>query len=101
MKAIVLLLISVLFLVFLNLENVRTGYEINKLEKKRAELTNYNRILNIEISKLKSLERIESVAKKDLNLTTPDKFETLVLTQKEEGSTGFFSKALSFVLSIF
>ena len=101
MKAIVLLLASVLFLVFLNLENVRTGYEINKLEKKRAELTNYNRILNIEISKLKSMERIESVAKKDLNLTTPDKFETLLLSQKEDNSTGFFGKALSFILSIF
>ena len=101
MKAIVLISISVLFLVFLNLENVRTGYEINKLEKKQAELTNYNRILNIEISKLKSLERIESVAKKELNLTTPDNFETLVLVRKEEVSKGFFNKALSFVLSIF
>ncbi len=101
MKTIVLLLISVLFLVFLSLENVRIGYEINKLEKKKAELTNYNRILNIEISKLKSLERIESVAKKELNLTVPDKFETLIIAPREEVSTGFLSKAFSFILSIF
>ncbi len=101
MKIIVSLLLAVLFLVFLNLENVRTGYEINKLEKKKAELANYNRVLNIEISRLRSLERIENVARKELNLTTPDKFETLILAQKEETPKGFFNKALSFILSIF
>ncbi|OGF44534.1 MAG: hypothetical protein A2452_12905 [Candidatus Firestonebacteria bacterium RIFOXYC2_FULL_39_67] len=101
MKIITGLLIAVLFFVWLNLDNVRTGYEINKLEKKKAELTNYNRILNIEISKLRSLERIESVAKNELNLTTPDKFETLVLVQKEDEKKGVFNKVFSFVLSIF
>jgi len=101
MKIITGLLIAVLFFVWLNLDNVRTGYEINKLEKKKSELTNYNRILNIEISKLRSLERIESVAKTELNLTTPDKFETLVLVQAPEEPKGIFNKVFSFVLSIF
>jgi cell division protein FtsL len=101
MKIITGVLIAVLFFVWLNLDNVRTGYEINKLEKKKTELVNYNRILNIEISKLRSLERIESVARKDLNLTTPDKFETLALVQKEEEKKGIFNKMFSFVLSIF
>jgi len=101
MKYIAVVLVAVLFFVWLNLDNVRTGYEINKLEKKKTELINYNRILNIEIGKLRSYERIESVAKKELNLTTPDKFETLVLVQKEEGKKGIFNKAISFVLSVF
>jgi cell division protein FtsL len=94
-------MLAVLFIVWLNLENVRVGYDIGKLEKKKAELANYNRILNIEISKLGSLERIESVAKNELNLTTPDKFEVLTLIRKEEEKNGIFKKALSFVLSIF
>ncbi|MFH1074079.1 MAG: hypothetical protein V1752_03225 [Candidatus Firestonebacteria bacterium] len=101
MKIITGLLITVLSFIWLNLDNVRTGYEVNKLEKKKAELINYNRISNIEISKLKSLERIESVARKELNLTTPDKFETLSLVQKPEEPKGFFNKIISFILSIF
>ena len=101
MKIIAGLMVAVLFLVWLNLDNTRTGYEINKLEKKKNELINYNRILNIEISKLRSLERIESVAKTELNLTTPDKFETLALVQKEDEKKNIFSRAFSFLISLF
>jgi len=101
MKIIAGLMVAVLFFVWLNLDNTRTGYEINKLEKKKNELINYNRILNIEISKLRSLERIESVAKTELNLTTPDKFETLALVQKEDEKKNIFSRAFSFLISLF
>jgi cell division protein FtsL len=101
MKYIVIALVLVLFFVFLNLENVKTGYDIDKLEKRKTELINYNKMLQVEVSKMKSLERVESVAKNDLGLSTPEKIETIVMVEKEEKDDGFFKKTLSFILKIF
>ncbi|MFH1824727.1 MAG: septum formation initiator family protein [Candidatus Firestonebacteria bacterium] len=84
MKTIVVLLISALLYIGLNVECIKTGYEINKLKFKKIELTNENKILRIEIAKLKSLERIETVAREELGLVTPDKFETITLFEDKE-----------------
>lgn len=84
MKVIIILLISVLLYIGLNVECIKTGYEINKLKLEKMELTNENKILRIEIAKLKSLERIETVARTELGLVTPDKFETITLFEVKE-----------------
>lgn len=50
---------------------VRIGYEITNAAKHRAELLALKRNLSIELARLKSPERIEGIAKRQLGLVTP------------------------------
>ena len=110
MKAGMITLIAVALLAFLlvNNECMKTGYEINKLKAKKMELLNTGRILQIEASSLKSAERVEVIARTDLNLIVPDKYETITVQQGKEEGKGFFSsikngveKTVGFIFSIF
>ena len=50
---------------------VNTAYEISKAKAARGELTERNNRLRIEYSRLKSPERIEGIASRELNLVHP------------------------------
>lgn len=104
MKLFVSILLLIMSYLWINIECVKAGYEIDKLKKKKAEIMNENKILHIEVSRLGSLERIENIARKDLELVTPDKFEVIMMPVKREDKgnlTKNFQKVVSLVLALF
>jgi cell division protein FtsL len=78
----------------LNIECVSTGYEINKLKTKKEELFNENKSLQLEASKYKSLERIETLARKEIGLVNPDKFENIFISKTEEQKSWLYKANL-------
>ena len=110
MRPIYFVIAAVLLLgyVWMNMECVSTGYDLTKLSKKKQELLNDNRMLQVEAASLRASERIETIARNDLGFITPDKFETLMSEEKTNPKSGvmesvanFLKKAGSFILSIF
>lgn len=60
----------------------RMGYRIEELKRVRSGLAEANRKLQLEATRLKSLDRIESISKSQLGLVIPEKEEIFLL--KEE-----------------
>jgi cell division protein FtsL len=59
------------FYIWHQMESVRIGYTINDLKKKIKELSEEVEKLEAKRSQLLSLERVEKVAKEELNLAEP------------------------------
>jgi cell division protein FtsL len=59
------------FYIWHQMESVRIGYTINELKKKVKELSEEVEKLEAKRSQLLSLERVEKVAKEELNLAEP------------------------------
>jgi len=83
-KLIVLGLIGGLFAIFFltfyiwhQMESIRIGYEIGKLEEKVTALVEEVKILQTKKSALLSLDRVEKIAKKELKLV-PVKKDQLI-----------------------
>jgi cell division protein FtsL len=55
------------------MESIRIGYEISKLEEKVLTLGRQVDELQTEKSSLLSLDRVEKIAKEELNLVEPKK----------------------------
>lgn len=60
----------------------RMGYKIEELKRVKAGLAEANRELQLEATRLRSLDRIESISKTQLGLVFPEKDEIVLL--KEE-----------------
>lgn len=61
------------FYVWHQMESIRIGYEIGKLEEKVLTLRRQVGELQTEKSYLLSLDRVEKIAKEELNLVEPKK----------------------------
>lgn len=61
------------FYVWHQMESIRIGYEIGKLEEKVLTLGRQVGELQTEKSSLLSLDRVEKIAKEELNLVEPKK----------------------------
>jgi len=61
------------FYIWQQMESIRIGYEIGKLEERVADLEEEVKSLQVRKSSLLSLERVEKIAKKELKLVTPRK----------------------------
>ncbi len=61
------------FYIWHQMESIRIGYEIGKLEEKVLTLTRQVDELQTEKSSLLSLDRVEKIAKEELNLVEPKK----------------------------
>lgn len=59
------------FYIWHQMESVRIGYTINELKKKVKELSEEVEKLEAKRAQLLSLERVEKVAKEELNLAEP------------------------------
>ncbi len=57
----------------------RIGYDISKGAKKQQHLLALQRNLNIELARLKSPERIETIARQQLGLMTPTPEQVIIL----------------------
>jgi len=58
---------------------VRIGYEISNVIKNNSNLLTLQRNLKIELARLKSPERIEKIAKQQLELVTPTPKQILTI----------------------
>jgi len=61
------------FYIWHQMESIRLGYEIGELEEKVLTLRSEVDELEAEKSSLLSLDRVERIAKEELNLTEPKK----------------------------
>jgi cell division protein FtsL len=61
------------FYIWHQMESIRIGYEISKLEEKVLTLGRQVDELQTEKSSLLSLDRVEKIAKEELNLVEPKK----------------------------
>jgi len=58
---------------------VDAGYEISRATQHQQELTTLQNNLKIELASLKSPDRIEKIAKKDLGLITPTPKQMVII----------------------
>jgi cell division protein FtsL len=73
------LVVVVLFSVWQNFELVSHGYQIQTMQKQRAEEEAVNRRLRLEMETLRSPERIERIAIRDLHLVAPSGDQAIVI----------------------
>ena len=73
------LVVVLLFSAWQTFELVRHGYVIQRLERERANEEEINRHLRLEIETLRSPQRIEEMATRDLKLIAPDRDKAIVL----------------------
>lgn len=58
-------------LVWPHLEMVKIGYNLAQLERQREKLLQDRRVLRIEVAALRQLDRIESIARKKMEMVFP------------------------------
>jgi cell division protein FtsL len=63
------------------------GYEMTRLQKERAASEADNRHLRLELETLRSPQRIEALATRDLHLVAPSQMEAVVLELVREAAT--------------
>lgn len=71
--------------VWLHAKIIHLGYEIDQLQVSKKELLMVNRELQIKISELSSLERIEKIATTRLGMRVPTP-EQIIMVHKETES---------------
>jgi len=67
----VLILVGALLYVWQHTYVVRLGYEIERQREKQAALVQENKALKLEMGQLRSLKRVEEMARKRLGMVTP------------------------------
>jgi len=73
------LVLVLLFSAWQHFELLRHGYQIEELQRQRADEEEAGRQLRLEIETLKSPKRIESLATGQLHLVAPSREEAVVL----------------------
>ena len=66
-----LVLIGVLFYVWQHIQVVRFGYEVEQLQAERIALLRGEKELRFELARLRSLRRVEEIARSQLGLMSP------------------------------
>ena len=74
-----LFFVQALFYVWCRVQCVSAGYGIDREMRRRQALTRERNTLNIEMARLKSPERIETIARTRLGLVMPDVQQTVTL----------------------
>jgi cell division protein FtsL len=66
-----LILVGALLYVWQHIHVVRLGYEIEGLREEQAALVQENKALKLEMGQLRSLKRVEEIARQRLGMVTP------------------------------
>ena len=74
-----LVFVETLFYAWCRVQCINTGYAIEQEKRRRESLLAERSTLNIELARLKSPERIETIARTRLGLTMPDSRQTMTL----------------------
>lgn len=80
-----ILLLGVLFYVWQHIQVVRLGYAIERLRTERGAALQRGRELTLEIAQLKSLKRVEEVARTRLGMVTPSRGQIVVVPAAPDG----------------
>ncbi len=99
-KLITIMMIGFVWLfacVWFSSQAIRFNYEINKLTVKRDNLRQKNRILELRLQTMTSIEKIGRAAKEKYGFKTPGENQCYVI--KED--TGFFEKIIRAVKNTF
>lgn len=75
--ALLFLVLSMLFLVWIRISQTQSGYTVAKLEMEQIALQEQFRALKLEIAVLKRPERILRIAIQELNLTMPTQHQII------------------------
>jgi cell division protein FtsL len=67
----VLILAAALGYVWQHIHVVRLGYEIERLRERQAVLVQENKTLKLEMGQLRSLKRVEEIARRRLGMVAP------------------------------
>ena len=78
------LILVVLLYVMMTNAAIKVGYEINDLKKQRGELIVKYKVLLKDVGQLRSVERVERIAKTKLNMCIPGPCEVIVLSRQIE-----------------
>ncbi len=78
---VVLIIGAAILHIWMETQVVNLGYLINHEVELKEELTQKNRLLALEIAKLRSPKRIEEIAKNELTMGLPTKGQLIYLTQ--------------------
>jgi cell division protein FtsL len=77
----VLILAGALLYVWQHVYVVRLGYEVERLREQQASLTQENKELKLQMGQLRSLRRVEDIARKRLGMVTPKPGQIVLLPQ--------------------
>ena len=76
---IIILICSLIFFVWSRLQITYLGYQISQANSEQKQLLQLNTQMTLEIASLKSLSRIETIAKNQLGLTNPEPEQTVFI----------------------
>ncbi|MFQ5848197.1 MAG: hypothetical protein ACE5IQ_11080 [Candidatus Methylomirabilales bacterium] len=79
------LLLGMLCYVWQHIQVVRLGYQIERFRETRSALIQEGKGLRVELSRLRSLTRVEEVARGKLGMVNPGPGQIILLTETEEG----------------
>ena len=77
----VLILVGALLYVWQHIHVVRLGYEIEQLRDRQASLVQENKTLKLEMGQLRSLKRVEDIARKRLGMVAPEPGQVVLIPQ--------------------
>lgn len=66
-----ILLVGLLFYVWQHIQVVRLGYQIERLRTEQVALVQDSKSLRVELSRLRSLTRVEELARRKLGMVNP------------------------------
>jgi len=76
-----LILAGVLLYVWQHVHVVRLGYEIEQLREHQATLVQENKALRLEMGQLRSLKRVEAIARKRLGMVAPKPGQVVLIPE--------------------
>jgi cell division protein FtsL len=77
----VLMLAGALLYVWQHIHVVRLGYEIEQLREQEAALVQENKALRLEMGQLRSLKRVEEIARRRLGMVAPKPGQVVLLPE--------------------
>lgn len=83
-----LILVGVLCYVWQPIQVVRLGYQVEYLAGERAGLIRQQKALRLEVARLKSLRRVEEIARRQLGLISPKPGQVIVVDSPPLQRTG-------------
>lgn len=72
-------LVVILFYVWQHIQVVRLGYQVESLMGERAGLLRQQKELRVDVARLKSLRRVEEMARRELGLTSAKPGQVITL----------------------
>lgn len=79
------MLLALLYYVWQHTQVVRLGYQVERLRAARVTLIQEGKALGVELSRLRSLKRVEEFARRRLGMVNPAPRQIILLQEKREG----------------